>query len=396
MQAGMTSAGAYLPAKELSPGLAERLAAFLARQTHLPPEFVDLIRSQRRLPGSVETNDDGWTSKPWFDAWVQTLPVSKRDNPFLGTKERRRVPPDPQSLRESIHPHPMLATHAETIAAAMAIVRGGVDPSSVDLVLAYSQIPDQLPSTASALQHCLKLENAGAYGVDTCCSTFVAMIELAANLVRSGARQRVLCACSHIASHVHDPSEYCCVRLGDGAVAAIVSRVKDDVGYVASYSTSDGSVHDAVQMVRRRPSMLRRTALGPTFEQELVTFSNMDACKVIARQSNEQMRRLVAGVFERGNCGVSDLDFFVTHQPVEWAGRAWCDCLGIGPDRFYESFESYGNIGCASVGANLCEALEQRRIAAGNLVLIASSGAGENHVGVLERVGPELVQALQS
>jgi 3-oxoacyl-[acyl-carrier-protein] synthase-3 len=394
--AGVVSAGAYLPAKSISSGQALRLSAFLQDHTRVPRVFARYVATEKRLPGTVETNEEGWMSKPWFEAWVQTLPPGKQKDPFLGTKERRRVPPDPDSLRQSIHPHPMLSTHAEAIAAAIAIVNGPVSPEDIDLVLGYSQIPDQLPSTASALQDCLKLRGAGAYGVDTCCSTFVTMIDLASSLVRSGQCNHVLCACSHIASHVHDPSEYCCVRLGDGAVAAVVSAVPEGQGYVASHATSDGSVHDAVQMVRRRPSLLRRTAMGPTYEQNLVTFANKDACKVIASTSNERMRGMARALLERGRCSVEDLDFFVTHQPVEWAGRAWCDALGIDENRFYESFERYGNIGCASVGANFCEALEQGRIGAGDLVLLASSGAGENHVGVLERVSPALVEAMRA
>jgi 3-oxoacyl-[acyl-carrier-protein] synthase-3 len=394
--AGVVSAGAYLPAKSISSGQALRLSAFLQDHTRVPRVFARYVATEKRLPGTVETNEEGWLSKPWFEAWVRTLPPGKQKDPFLGTKERRRVPPDPDSLTQSIHPHPMLATHAEAIAAAIAIVNGPVSPEDIDLVLGYSQIPDQLPSTASALQDCLKLRGAGAYGVDTCCSTFVSMIDLAASLVRSGQCNHVLCACSHIASHVHDPSEYCCVRLGDGAVAAVVSNVEKGFGYVASHATSDGSVHDAVQMTRRRPSLLRRTALGPTYEQDFVTFANMEACKVIARNSHEQMQGMARRLFERGKCSAADVDFFVTHQPVEWAGRAWCDALGIDERRFYESFEQYGNIGCASVGANLCEALEQGRIGAGDLVLMASSGAGENHVGVLERVSPALVEAMRA
>ena len=49
-----------------------------------------------------------------------------------------------------------------------------------------------------------------------------------------------------------------------------------------------------------------------------------------------------------------------------------------------------------SVPANLLEAIEQGLIKPGDLVLMASSGAGENHIAVLERVSPRLVQSIHA
>lgn len=389
--AGLVSVGSYVPAKPLSADLAEALAHFLLHHTNVQPEYAATVREERILPGSVETNHDGWQSQPWFEAWRATLPAKKREDPFLGTHERRRVPLDPRSLRESVVPHPMLATEAEALAGALALVQADIDPADVDLVLVHSQIPDELPSMPAAVQDMLKLPRAGAYGVDSCCSSFVTMTEVAESLVRAGVKKCVLIVGSHISSHVLDRSEYCCVRLGDGAVAGIVARVEEHEGYVASHSTADGSVHDAVLMVRRKPSLLRPTLLGPTHEQAFVTFANMQACKAIANKSTREMHDVVFGALERAGACVEDIALFVTHQPVEWAGPAWCDALGIPRSKFYESFRRYGNVGSASSGINLGEAIESDRLAPGDLLLLASSGAGENHIGLLERASARLL-----
>lgn len=396
VSAGLVSVGAYVPAKRLSPSTAERLAGFLARHSLLPGDYVEPIRNEQTLPGSVETNYDGWEKHPWFDAWRKSLPPKKQAEPFLGTKERRRVPLDPVSVRESLHPHPMLSTHAEAIAGALALTRADIDPAAVDLVLVHSQMPDTLPSMAASVQHVLQLPNAGAYGIDSCCSTFVTMTELAAALVRSGVKKCVLLVGSHVASHVLDRSEYCCVRLGDGAVAGVVTAVEDGYGYVASHSTADGSVHDAVLMVRRPPSLMRSTLLGPDFSQNLVTFHNQEALKKIALESDAAMMKMAGGLLDRAGMKISDVDFFVTHQPVEWAGNAWREALGIAPERFHESYERYGNVGTCSCAINLEDALELGKIKAGDRVLLASSGAGENHIGLVERASPGLIQAMRN
>jgi len=96
----------------------------------------------------------------------------------------------------------------------------------------------------------------------------------------------------------------------------------------------------------------------------------------------------------KAGLSIGDINFFVTHQPVHWAGNAWREALGIRKDRFFETFEKYGNIANCSAGVNLLEAIERKLIREGDTVLIASSGAGENHIAVLEKITPSLVRSL--
>jgi 3-oxoacyl-[acyl-carrier-protein] synthase-3 len=108
------------------------------------------------------------------------------------------------------------------------------------------------------------------------------------------------------------------------------------------------------------------------------------------------MVEVVDRALAKADLTVGDVDFFVTHQPVAWAANAWREALGIPLDKFYESFETYGNVATCSVPTNLLEAIEQGLIQPGDLVLMASSGAGENHIAVLERVSPRLIQDVRA
>ena len=136
--AGLVSIGGYLPGKKISPQLQKSLVSFLKSDTRLPPEYIDMIIADGRLPGFVETNEDGWKKQPWFDHWVRNLPPKKQADPFQGTEERRRVPTDPAALKESVVPHPMMPSDAEIIAAAIAIINSGIDKNQIDLVLSFS------------------------------------------------------------------------------------------------------------------------------------------------------------------------------------------------------------------------------------------------------------------
>jgi 3-oxoacyl-[acyl-carrier-protein] synthase III len=62
-------------------------------------------------------------------------------------------------------------------------------------------------------------------------------------------------------------------------------------------------------------------------------------------------------------------------------------------EKFYESFEKYGNMAVATAPINHLEAVEQGLIKEGDRVVIASSGVGENHIGVFHRVSPQLIRS---
>ncbi len=392
--AGLIGMGGYLPAKEVPKNKFEELLKFLKKETLLYPEYIDEIETKGHLPGRIETNYYGWESQPWFEAWLESLPPKKRDNPFQGSEQRRRVPLDPLSLRRSVHPHSMLSSDAETLAGALAIFNSGVNKDDIDLVLCSSLVPDlHVPLNASLVQHKLGLKNAGAYNVDTCCSSFITMLEIAMTHVRVGIKKKVLIIGSAIDSIINDKCSYFSIYIGDGAAAGIVGEVEEEYDYISSHSISRGSRHNAIVFQKRRPNLhLPLTPTSP-YEQEYVTFYDQDLCREIAHNAEHDVAEVVNETLKKAKLDVQDIDFFITHQPVPWAPHAWRKAVGVPESKFYQSFERYGNMAVASVPTNLLEAVEQRLIKEGDRVMLASSGVGENHIALLQRISPELINS---
>ena len=387
---GLISLATYLPANTIEKKLVEPLCVFLDEKTQFPKPYISMIRETGALPGTIETNYDGWESQPWYDAWVKSIPAKKQSDPFQGTKERRRVPLDPESVSQSIVPHPMLPSDAEVLAASIAILRSGLDLNDIDLVLAHSQVPDRaLPQNVSLVQYKMRIKNAGAYSIDTCCSSFVTMIEVATALVQAGIKKNVLIVSSFLDSHVTDKSTHFSVDTGDGAAAGIVSAT--DCGYLGSHSTSHGERHDGIIYEERKPLLYKEFHTKPNSSQLVTTFLNKEACKDIAVNSEVDMKQVVEGALRKSNLTIEDIDFFVTHQPVAWAGNAWRSAIGMPKEKFYESFEKYGNIATAASATNLTEAIEKDLIKANDKIIVASSGAGENHIAIAHEISETLV-----
>lgn len=391
LPAGLVSLGAYIPAKKIATEEVSNFTHFLTNQTKLPRTYICNIKENGTLPGKIESNHDGWASKPWFETWLKRLPPKKQSDPFQGTKERRRVPLDPFSLKNAINPHPMLSSDAETLAGALALYNANIDPAAIDLILVQSMVQDRMiPSNASLVQDKLGLKNAGAYAVDTCCSSFVTMMELAMSLVRSNMKNNVLIIASNIDSHITDKSNYFSVFTGDAAVAGIVTRVNDGYGYISSSSTSHGNRHDAIISFHRSPEMHCDVSVGSNHAQEFATFFNQDLCKEIAKNAQQDLKKVADAALAKVNLNAKDLDFLVTHQPVAWAAHAWREAIGVPSDKFYESFEKYGNVASCCTGINLTEAVEKKLIKEGNKVMLASAGAGENHIALIHIIPPVL------
>lgn len=391
--AGIIAMGGYLPAKEFPVNKQKQFVEFLKKETRLYPEYIHDIEEKCQLPGRIETNYDAWESQPWFEAWLERLPPKKRANPFQGAKERRRVPLDPVSIKKSFRPHPMLSSDAETLAGAMAIFNSGVNKDDIDLVLCSSLVPDlHVPHNGSLVQYKLGLKNAGAYNVDTCCSSFVTMLEIAMTYVRMGVKNKILIVGSALDSIINDKSSYFGVYIGDGAAAAIVGEVEEGYGYISSHSSSIGNRHKAIIFQKRKPELLITTQQGPTYEQEFVTFYDQEMCKAIAHEAPGDMAETVHKAISKAGYSTADIDFFVSHQPVPWAANAWREAIGVPIEKSYQSFEKYGNMAVASAPTNLLEAVEYGLIKEGNKVILASSGVGENHIALFHSISPQFIK----
>jgi 3-oxoacyl-[acyl-carrier-protein] synthase-3 len=390
--AGFISFGGYLPGKKVNENYKRNLCEFLRENTTLYPEYISEIEKKSVLPGYIETNADGWEDQPWFECWLNSLPEKQRLDPFLGAKERRRVPLDPISVRSSLHPIPMLSSDAETLAAALALFNAKIAKQAIDLILVSSLYPDfHIPQNASLVQHKLGILNAGAYNIDTCCSSFVTMSEIAMTYVRAGLKKKVLLVCSSLDSMLMDKSSYFGVRTGDAAMAAIVGEVEEGYGYITSDASSHGNRHSAIMLHKREPELLMQPKQRGHFIQEFVSFYNQDLCKEIARNAASDMLEVVSKALEKKAMTIQNIDFLITHQPVNWAAKAWSDALGMN-NKFYQSYETNGNIACCSVPANHLEAIEKGLVKGHDTVLICSSGVGENHIALVHKVSPVLIE----
>ncbi|MEO1794916.1 MAG: beta-ketoacyl-ACP synthase 3, partial [Pseudomonadota bacterium] len=136
-------------------------------------------------------------------------------------------------------------------AAKQALIRSGLDPNDIDLVICATATPDRtFPATAVRIQSGLGITRGAAFDMQAVCSGFVYALVTADNFLRAGQAKRAIVVGAETFSRIIDwKDRTTCVLFGDGAGAVILEAqnlggTREDRGIIASKLRSDGRLED--------------------------------------------------------------------------------------------------------------------------------------------------------
>ncbi len=270
-------------------------------------------------------------------------------------------------------------------AALVAIERAGLTPADIDLIIVGTTTPDTLfPSTACRLQAKIGATRAWGFDLGAACSGFVYGVSTATGLVASGAVNHALVIGADVMSSIIDYTDRAtCVIFGDGAGAAVISASPDDqIGILDFENYVDGTGGDALQMPAGG-SLMRTTAETVAQGLHYVKQDGQTVFKFAVRNTEEAARRLL----ERNHLTAADVDLFVSHQANRRIITSAAEKLGIPPEKVVINIEDYGNTTAGTIPLALDDAVKDGRLKHGDLVVLASVGAGFTVGSVLMRWG---------
>jgi 3-oxoacyl-[acyl-carrier-protein] synthase III len=271
-------------------------------------------------------------------------------------------------------------------AAEKAIANAGLTPGDIGFIVVGTVTPDMMfPSTACLLQHKIGAPHAWGFDISAACSAFTYALTTASQIVGSGAHDHALVVGADVMSSIIDYKDRAtCVIFGDGAGAAVVSAAGDgDEGRILDFEHEiDGAGGPSLCMPAGgslRPSS------HETVEQRLhyVKQDGQTVFKFAVRKTEEIARR----VLERNNLKPADLDLFVSHQANRRIIMSAAEKLALDPAKVIVNIERYGNTTAATIPLALNDAVCSGRLKKGDLVLLASVGAGFTVGAVLVRWG---------
>jgi 3-oxoacyl-[acyl-carrier-protein] synthase III len=270
-------------------------------------------------------------------------------------------------------------------AAKQALVRAGLDPVDVDLVICATATPDRtFPATAVKIQHGLGVSKGAAFDVQAVCSGFVYAITIADNFLKTGQFKRAVVIGAETFSRILDwEDRSTCVLFGDGAGAVVVGPASEDgFGILDFEHHVDGSGGPALCMPAGGSRM---PASHDTVDQRLhyVKQEGATVFKFAVTKTGEMCERLLS----RNNLTAGDIDLFVSHQANRRIIMSAAERLGLPEEKVVINIERFGNTTAATIPLALNDAVNDGRIKRGDRVLLASVGAGFTVGAVLMRWG---------
>ena len=260
-----------------------------------------------------------------------------------------------------------------TEAARKALAQRGIAPADVEVIIVGTVTPDMLfPATACLVQN--KLGAHGAWGMDlsAACSAFLYSLQTGAQYIASGAHKRVLVIGADTMSSIIDYTDRAtCVIFGDGAGAVVLEPSDDDTGLIDFIHEVDGSGACFLNMPAGG-SLNPSTHETVDKRMHYVHQDGQQVFKFAVRKQTEVCEKLLA----RNGVKASDIDCFIPHQANRRIIMATADRLGLQAEKIIINIQDYGNTTAGTIPLAMNTAIEEGKLKKGDLVLLASVGAG--------------------
>ena len=310
------------------------------------------------LPKRVMTNDDLARLVDTTDEWI-------RERTGI---EQRHIAEDGE-----------LTSDLGIAASRQALVRSGIDPTDIDLVICATATPDRtFPATAVKIQAGLGMTKGAAFDVQAVCSGFIYGLNIADNFIKTGQSKRALVVGAETFSRILDWKDRgTCVLFGDGAGAVVLEAQsqlgsREDRGILATRIRSDGRFEDLLY-VDGGPGSTKTTG-----------YLRMNGREVF-RHAVQKISSVIEETLVTTGYAPDEIDLYVPHQANKRILDGIGKKLGIPPHKVVVTLAKHGNTSAASVPLALNQAFEDRRLREGGLVLMEAMGGGFTWGAVLAR-----------
>ena len=196
---------------------------------------------------------------------------------------------------------------------------------------------------------------------------------MGAKLIETGAHKKVMVIGADVMSSIIDYTDRTtCVLFGDGAGAVLLEpAAEDDVGIIDYLHEIDGSGGCSLYMPGGGSL---HPASHETVDQKM-HFVHQEG-QAVYKFAVRKMVEASETVLQRNGLTVADIDLFIPHQANRRIIDATAERLGLDPARVVINIDRFGNTTAATIPLAMQTAREEHHLKNGDLVLLASVGAG--------------------
>ena len=314
------------------------------------------------VPPRVVTNFDLAKRVDTSDEWIRTR---------TGIIQRHYADPG------------VATSHLGSEAAKKVLAQRGISADEVEMIVVATVTPDMFfPSTACLIQDRIGASKAWGFDLSAACSGFAYALTVGAQFVGGGSHKKVLVIGSDVMTSILNYEDRAtCVLFGDGAGAVLIEPAEDEakafwilnMTWMASggcnlYMPGGGSLNPSSHETVDK-------------KMHYVHQEGQQVFKYAVRRMSE----LAAEILERNGLKGDDLALVVPHQANLRIIKAMQERIGVPDSKVMINIERYGNTTAGTLPLGMMQALEEKRIKKGDLVLLIAVGAGYTTGAVLMR-----------
>lgn len=268
-----------------------------------------------------------------------------------------------------------VATSDLTVAAAKrCLEKRGIPATEVEVIIVATVTPDMMfPATACLVQNKLGVPGAWGFDLSAACSGFPYALQVGAKLVESGVHKKVLVIGADVMSSIIDYTDRAtCVIFGDGAGAVLLEPCAEgEIGLVDFWHEIDGSGGVSLNMPGGG-------SLNPTTEETVAKkmhYVHQDG-QAVYKFAVRKMAEASEIILKRNGVEGNELGCFIPHQANKRIILSTAERLGMPEDRVVINIDRFGNTTAGTIPLAMQTAIDDGRLKKGDLVLLASVGAG--------------------
>jgi len=274
------------------------------------------------------------------------------------------------------------SSHLGTEAAKKLLAAKGLSADEIEMIVVATVTPDMLfPATACLIQDRLGASQAWGFDLSAACSGFPYALTVGAQFVGSGAHKKVMVVGTDVMTSILDFTDRAtCVLFGDGAGAVLLEPAADGEGILDFVHDIDGAGGCNLYMPAGG-------SLNPPSHETIdkrMHYVHQEGQQVF-KYAVRRMSELACEILERNGFTSKDLALVVPHQANLRIIRAMQERLGIDDSKVLVNIDRYGNTTAGTIPLGLEEAVQQKRVKKGDLILMIAVGAGYTTGAVLMR-----------
>jgi 3-oxoacyl-[acyl-carrier-protein] synthase-3 len=249
----------------------------------------------------------------------------------------------------------------------------GCPAGEIEGIILATSSPDRIqPATATRVQDLIGATRAFAFDINSVCSGGTFGIAVADCLIRAGSCRNVLLIASEVYSRILNQKDFGTYPyFGDGAAAVLFRAVPDSRrGVINSRLATNGAGRDKICVPGGGTLMPFEKMPGP--RSAYFRMKGPDVFDFAVEKGPEIILELV----RQAGVSLTDVKCFICHQANINIINKIADTLKLPRESFYVNLHRYGNTAGASVLIALDEAISEKVVTEGDLVVTAAFGGG--------------------